>query len=206
MGKHTKFSCQKITSYTITRFKRRLNESAIRSSIPTGQVAKSWATECSATNRRSRSARIPMKKAIALFLLVVCFSIGTSADADDEVTLFDGRGKAVAYIAFEDDFTIYLWSGKPVAYLDRDSSGGFHVYGFNGEHLGWFVSGVVWDHEGNASCAVEEKMKSTEFEPFKSFKQFKPFKSFKKFAPFRPAFSKSFGDTPCRFLLAEGGK
>ena len=146
-----------------------------------------------------------MRAIIIFALLVSLISISSLAIGEDEVTLFDGRGKAIAYIDLEDEMTIYLWSGKPVAYFDQDSKGGFHVYGFNGKHLGWFVGGVVWDHEGNASCAVKERLKATEFEPFKSFKQFKPFKSFKEFAPFRPSFSNSFGDTPCRFLLAEGG-
>jgi hypothetical protein len=124
---------------------------------------------------------------------------------DDEISLFDQQGKAIGYIALDDGLTIYLWSGKPVAYLERDSERGFHVYGFNGKHLGWFVAGVVWDHSGNAGCAVKERSKFTEFELFKALKQFKPFKSFKEFAPFRPAFTTSWSDTPCRLLLAEGG-
>ena len=145
-------------------------------------------------------------KALAILTLVVgLFSVSAPVLADDEVSLFDGRGKAVAYIALDDELTIYLWSGKAVAYLDRDSAGEFHVYGFNGKHIGWFVGGIIWDHDGGASCAEKERLQSTEFEPFKSFKQFKPFKSFKEFAPFRPSFSNSFGDIPCRFLLAEGG-
>jgi hypothetical protein len=37
--------------------------------------------------------------------------------AGDEVALFDGQGEATAYVVVE-DMTIYLWSGKPVAYLD----------------------------------------------------------------------------------------
>lgn len=138
-------------------------------------------------------------------LVVALISCSIVAFADDEVTLFDGRGKAKAYIALSDEMTIYLWSGKPVAYLDRDSSGGFHVYGFNGKHLGWLVGGIVRDHEGNAACARKERLRSTEFEPFKSFKEFKPFKSFKEFAPFRPSFSRSWSDTPCHLVLAEGG-
>jgi len=146
-----------------------------------------------------------MRMIVILTLIASLISISILAIAEDEVTLFDGHGKATAYIALDDELTIYLWSGKPVAYLDRDSKGGYHVYGFNGKHLGWFVGGVVWDHEGNASCAVKERLQSTKFEPFKSFKQFKPFKRFKESAPFRPSFSNSFGDTPCRFLLAEGG-
>jgi hypothetical protein len=141
-----------------------------------------------------------------VLLFIFAGSAATTAYAEDEISLFDARGKATAYIAVDDELTIYLWSGKPVAYLERDRGGGYHVYGFNGQHLGWFVKGVIRDHEGNASCAVKEVLRSTESEPFKAFKQFKPFKAFTEFAPFRPSFSNSFGDIPCRFLLGEGAK
>ena len=143
---------------------------------------------------------------LVIVVALIASVLASEARAEDEVSLFDGTGKAAAYVAVDDELTIYLWGGKPVAYLEKDSDGGYHVYGFNGKHLGWFVRGVVWDHDGKASCATKEVLRSTEFEPFKTFKQFKPFKSFTQFAPFRPAFSSSFGDTPCRFLLGEGGK
>lgn len=147
-----------------------------------------------------------MRKAASL-IIAIFISVGShDAMADDEITLFNERGKADAYISIEDEMTIYLWTGKPVAYLDGDNAGGFHIYGFNGKHLGWFVSGIVRDHAGNAACAVKERMATTDFESFNAFKQFKPFKSFKEFAPFRPLFTKSWGDAPCRFLLGEGGK
>ena len=142
---------------------------------------------------------------VSFALTAALLGCSSFALADDEVTLFDGRGKAQAYVAMGDEMTIYLWSGKPAAYLDRDSAGGFHIYGFNGKHLGWFVGGVARDHEGNAACAVKERLPTTEFEPFKAFKEFKPFKNFKEFAPFRPSFSTSWGDTPCRLFLAKGG-
>lgn len=139
---------------------------------------------------------------IALFATV----LWTPARSEDEVSLFNGAGKADAYIDVEDEQTIYLWSGKPVAYLENDSDSGYHVYGFNGKHLGWFVKGVIRDHDGNASCAVKELLKSTQYEPYKAYKQYKPYKSYTQYAPYRPTFSSSFGDTPCRFLLGEGGK
>ncbi len=84
-----------------------------------------------------------MKKLIsALFMAAIFnFSFTSSASADEEVTLFNSAGKADAYIAIDDELTIYLWSGKPVAYLENDTEGGYHVYGFNGKHLGWFVKG-----------------------------------------------------------------
>lgn len=65
------------------------------------------------------------------------------------------------------------------------------------------MKGVVRDHKGDASCAVKEVVKSTEYEPYKSYKQYK---GYTQYAPYRPYFSNSFGDTPCRFLLGEGGK
>lgn len=133
-------------------------------------------------------------------------TLASEARAEDEVSLFDGTGKATAYIAVDDELTIYLWSGKPVAYLEKDTDSGYHVYGFNGKHLGWFIREVIWDHDGKASCATKKVLRSTDFEPFKAFKQFKPFKSFTQFAPFRPTLSSSFGDSPCSFLLGEGGK
>ncbi len=62
-----------------------------------------------------------------------------------EITLWDRRSMPIAYIATNDENTIYLWTGEPAAYLVDD-----HVYGFNGQHLGWFQDNVVWDWEAVA--------------------------------------------------------
>lgn len=137
---------------------------------------------------------------IAAILLALISAI---AHASDETTLFDGRGRAVAYVA--DDLTIYLWSGKPIAYLDRDSGSGFHVYGFNGKHLGWFSRGIVRDHEGNGTCAVMDALSSsTETEPTKSTKETKPTQSTMETAPTRPTFSNSWSKTPCGVFIQAG--
>lgn len=141
-----------------------------------------------------------------IFTSIIIIASISIARADDEVSLFNGAGKADAYIALSDELTIYLWSGKPVAYLEKDDSGGYHVYGFNGKHLGWFVKGIVRDHQGNPSCAVKEVLPSTEYEPYKAYKQYKPYKSYTQYSPSRPYFSSSFGDTCCQFLLADGVK
>jgi hypothetical protein len=146
-----------------------------------------------------------MKVIATAFLALIALVPITASAVDGEVSLFDGRGKAIAYIALDDEMTIYLWSGKPVAYLERDRASGYHVYGFNGKHIGWFVGGVLRDHSGDATCATADNLQHAELEPFKSFKEFKPFKGFQKFAPFRPFFSSNWSDTPCRFALAVGG-
>lgn len=139
----------------------------------------------------------------SILLLVFLYPNLTLAN-EDAISLFSGEGEAIAYIALSDELTVYLWSGKPVAYLTEDSSGGYHIYGFNGKHLGWFVGGVIRDHKGDAACAVKEVMQATQIEPFKAFKVFKPFKAFKEFPPFRPGFSNLFGQIPCNFFLALG--
>jgi hypothetical protein len=61
-----------------------------------------------------------------------------------EKTLFNSNGEPVAYISSDTNRTIYLWDGHPVAYLYS-----YHVYGFNGRHLGWLINGIVYDSDGN---------------------------------------------------------
>ena len=121
----------------------------------------------------------------------------------DETTLFDSRGRSAAYIA--EDFTIYLWSGKAVAYLYPDASrDGSHIYGFNGKHLGWFVRGIARDHEGDGACGIKEVFSQTEIEPIKSIKEISPIKSIREIPPIRPIFSRSWSATSCRVFLFEG--
>ena len=72
-----------------------------------------------------------------------------------EKTLYNVRGEPVAYIFDTLTKAVYLWDGYPVAYLYD-----YHVYGFNGVHLGWFLDNVVYDSEGkrigftSTSCPV----------------------------------------------------
>ena len=129
---------------------------------------------------------------------------GPSTDEEGgDVDLFDSQGRAVAYIAEDSDQTIYLWSGKPVAYLDEDS-----VYGFNGKHIGWLKGGAIYDHDGNLVAAIADRFaQPVSIPPPKSFKQFRPFKAFKEFKPFKPFFTTSWSDIPARvfFLAGTGG-
>ena len=60
-----------------------------------------------------------------------------------EITIYNKKGIPCAYLATEDDHTIYLWNGQPVAYLDNEN-----IYGFNGKHLGWFKRRVMYDKNG----------------------------------------------------------
>src|SRR2546426_2666796 len=139
-----------------------------------------------------------------LLLATVLLFAWSVASAQDEISLFDGNGRASAYIVANDDLTIYLWSGEPVAYLVRDRGRDFHVYGFNGKHLGWFVAGIVRDHDGDAACALKGAISNPQLEPLKSLKSLKPLKSLKELAPLRALFSQQWGELPCRFFMNQG--
>jgi len=129
-------------------------------------------------------------------------SSASSGVETKDLTFYDSRGKAVAYIDEEDDenSTFYLWDGRPVAYLDDDS-----VFGFNGKHLGWIKGSAIYDHDGNMVAALAEAFNgSVSVAPTKSFKQFKPFKGFKEFKPFKPFFNLSWSETPARVFFLRG--
>lgn len=139
-----------------------------------------------------------MKRFMFLSVLMLILMVKCSFAQEEEVSLFDSDGNAVAYIAFDGDApTIYMWSGKPVAYLANSSGAGVSIYGFNGKHLGWFVKGVARDHDGNATCGVRQVVASPKFEPFKAFKVFEPS---------RPAYSSSWSSMPCGAFLFEGAR
>jgi hypothetical protein len=135
-------------------------------------------------------------KLFLLSVLVLFFNL-TKAQ---EVSLFNSEGKATAYVADDDDLTIYLWRGKPVAYLSGDN-----IYGFNGKHLGWWVKGIIYDHDGNAVGATKNATNmNTEYEPYKGYKEYKPYKSHKEYAPYKPQFSSSWSNDSFKMFLSRG--
>lgn len=122
----------------------------------------------------------------------------------EEISLFNSKGKPTAYIDTEDGLTIYTWSGKPVAYLTKNGEN-LDVYGFNGNHLGWYESGIIYDHKGNVVGFIKGAVDIyTEYEPYKSYKEHKPYKSYKEYAPYKPYFSNSFSSTPLSLFLLGG--
>ena len=138
-----------------------------------------------------------------MFVLVLC-PIFLRCQLD-ETTLFNEGGSPEAYISFtEESPTIYVWSGKPVAYLASSVGGGSNVYGFNGKHLGWYVDGIVRNHEGNPVCGIHRVVSVSKPGPPKSLKQPLPLKSPKELAPRRPLFRRQWSSTQCGLFLSEG--
>lgn len=128
--------------------------------------------------------------------------------AQNEISLFDAKGKPIAYIDMDDeddDCTIYLWDGRPAVYLWKDD-GDFHIYGFNGKHLGWYSKGIIRDHDGNIVGASKKALDAhTDYEPYKSLKRFKPFKHFKQFVPvIKPYMTRSWSTAGLETFLLQG--
>jgi hypothetical protein len=69
-----------------------------------------------------------------------------------ERSLYDVTGSAIAYIADDNEESIYLWSGHAVAYISNEN-----IFGWNGQHLGWFVDGIIYDLQGRRVGFVRER-------------------------------------------------
>ena len=84
-------------------------------------------------------------------------------------------------------------------------SGEFHVYGFNGNHLGWFIDGIIRDHEGDVVGATKDATSMyKKYEPYKGYKAYKPYKSYKEYAPYKPYLSSSWSSMNFKLFLLQG--
>ena len=146
-----------------------------------------------------------MKSFLQILFVSSCLLVNNLAfGQDEEISLFNSKGKPIAYIDTKEDLTIYMWSGKPVAYLSKNNDD-FDIYGFNGTHLGWYIDGVIYDHKGDAVGFIKGAVNMyTEYEPYKSYKEYKPYKAYKAYAPYRPYLSNSFSNTPLSIFLLGG--
>lgn len=119
-----------------------------------------------------------------------------------EETLFDISGNPIAYISFDNDSTIYLWNGRPVAYLYEDM-----IYGFNGKHLGWYAQGEVRNLQG-LICGFNKYAADvyTSYEPYKSYKQYSPYRNYMEYAHYRPVFGRDKSHETLSSFLMKGAK
>lgn len=123
-----------------------------------------------------------------------------------EISLFDKDKKAIAYIDYSNDATIYMWDGTPVAYVEEREQ----IYHFDGQFLGWYIDGILYDKNGNAVAAEKGVLKGAismlipQVEPVKSFKTNTPAKETKAQAPTRPHLENSWSETTLAdFLLSK---
>ena len=86
----------------------------------------------------------------------------------NEISLFDKNGNAKAYI---DNNTIFDWNGTPFAYIYIDNNN-YHLYNYNGKHIGWYDNGILYDNNGYAILAEKKAIYfNTTIEPIKGIKK-----------------------------------
>ncbi|WP_369123379.1 4-fold beta flower protein [Marinobacter salarius] len=66
------------------------------------------------------------------------------------VTLYSSSGQAVAYVD-HDGQSIYLYDGRPVAWLSDES-----VFAYSGRYLGWVDNGWFYDRNGRPAFFTED--------------------------------------------------
>lgn len=144
-----------------------------------------------------------MKFICFIFLMILADICVPRAYAAEEVILFNRDGAAVAYID-SGDLSIYLWNGEPVAYLQRDGATVFNAFGFNGRHLGWYANGVLYGHDGDASCAIAARLSNVQDPGPRNPRQLLRLKTTTEPVPRRPSFYNAFSPVPCDALLEYG--
>ena len=118
-----------------------------------------------------------------------------------EVTLFDSDGSARAYIDYSQEATIFLWDGTPVAFLKNDGRN-MCVFGFNGNFLGWYEDGVIFDIKGNAVGARKGAVSMiTKIEPIKGIQKITPIRPITSITPIKPIFSNRWSSSSLTELL-----
>ena len=138
---------------------------------------------------------------MAVLVFMGLISASRSACAE-EITLYNSHGSAIAYIDTDDEMTIFLWGGKPVAYLEKGS-----VWGFNGQHLGWFEKGIIRDHDGCAVGCIKDAITMVyDIEPLKGLKMLKPLKDLQELEPLRPLDQLKWSVTPLSLCLSAGAE
>ncbi len=133
-----------------------------------------------------------MKKTLlGLFILIgsIFNSIGLLAQ---QVSLYNGSGKAVVYIDYGNENTIFTWSGEAIAYLTRQNSEEL-VFDFEGSFLGWYENGAVYNTNGDIVWARKERLNFVpELEDVKNVQSLVPIKAPREVVPVKPIFSNNF--------------
>jgi len=138
-----------------------------------------------------------MKKMFVFFLLLSSLT----AISQTEVSIFDETGNATHYIDYSNG-TVYSFDGTPVAFL-RAKSNYYNVYNYQGDHLGWFESGIIRDHNGDVVGFQKGAIVNIlpKLEPIKGIKKIEPIRPIEKLEPIKPLYSMKFSRAPMEYYL-----
>ena len=133
-----------------------------------------------------------MRKIFKILIIVV---FGINVMYAQEISLYDSRGEAVAYIDFEEEATIFMWEGTPVAFLEKDGQD-ICVFGFNGSFLGWYEDGIIYDKKGYVVGARKGAISMiTKIEGIKGIQRIKPIRPITPITPIQPIWKLSWSNT-----------
>ena len=114
--------------------------------------------------------------------------------------LFDGKGQPVAYIEVDGERIVYLWSGHAVAYFFGD-----RIFGWNGNHIGWYAEGVLYDTHGQRVGSIGDKCpRALQATRVKSAKHARSAKFARKPEYERPAYRNHYSEQDFGEFLMEG--
>lgn len=144
-----------------------------------------------------------MKKTILTLFAMISLTFFASAQ---QVSLFDSEGEARAYVDYDEEATIFMWDGTPVAFVEKDGSD-LCVFGFNGSFLGWYEDGIMYDKKGYAVGARKGAVNMiTKIEKIKSIQRITPIRPITPITPIQPILKISWSNTSLAEFLYYGKK
>lgn len=143
-----------------------------------------------------------MKKLLFLTLTILIVSTLSA----QQISLYDNNGEARAYINYDEDATIFMWDGTPVAFVEKDGRD-LCVFGFNGSFLGWYEDGIIYDKKGYAVGARKGAVSMiTKIERIKGIQKITPIRPITPITPIQPIWKSSWSNTSLTEFLYYGKK
>src|SRR5690554_1178030 len=143
-------------------------------------------------------------KRLLLFALMI---LSVSSLSAQQISLFDKDREARAYIDYDKDATIFMWDGTPVAYIEKKGKN-LCIFDFDGDLLGWYEDGVVYDKEGYVVGAKEgasSMISHTKTERMKRMQKLPRMRrSVTSFTTTKPIFKRQWSNTSLTELLYFG--
>jgi hypothetical protein len=144
-----------------------------------------------------------MKKLIIGLFIFIGLPFAVNAQ---QISLFDNEGEARAYIDYNEEATIFMWEGTPVAFIEKDESN-LCVFGYNGSFLGWYEDGIIYDKNGYAVGARKGAVNMIpKIERVKGIQKIIPIRPITPITPIQPVLKISWGSTSLTDVLYYGRK
>jgi|SRR5690625_2452910 len=148
-------------------------------------------------------------KKIMIFCFATFVMLNISVLHAQQVTLYDSFGEPRVYIDYDEDAAVFMWDGTPVAYVKKiRQHEGF--FSFDGEFLGWYEGGIVYDRNGfvvGAQQGATDLLLRTKTERRKGIQKRIPTR---RMAPYftgtKPVWKRRWSNTSLTELLYFGGK